>query len=85
VPQSVDICDEALVDLNSRQLLCPEGSDIGAGMGVSHCYPECADVYSFECYAGRGIYHSWNPVSEAKFSRLMAYACAVRWDSENGY
>jgi hypothetical protein len=82
VPQSIDIYDEALVDMNSWNLICPEGSDIGAGMGISQCYPEYANVYSFECYSGSGICHSWHPVAEAKFSRLIAYACAIRWDAQ---
>ena len=82
MPQIVDIYDESLVDLNAWQLLHPDGGDIGAGMGISHCYPGLAYIYSYESYTGTGICHYWHPVCEAKFSRLMAYASAIRWDSE---
>jgi hypothetical protein len=82
IPQSIDVYDEALVDLNSWQLLHPVTTDVGSGMGISHCYPEYAYVYSYESYAGSSICHSWCPVYEAKFGRVMAFAAAIRWDVE---
>ena len=81
-PQSIDNYDETLVDLNSWQLICLDGCDVGSGTGISHCYPQYAYVYSYESYAGSGICHSWHPVEEAKFGRLMAFAAAIRWDVE---
>ena len=80
MPQSTDIYDEALVDVNSWKLLCPKDLDVGSGMGISHCYPEYAWVYNYECYSGWSMSGSWHPVAEANFSRLMAFAASIRWD-----
>ena len=77
-PQSTCDYDETLVDLNSWQLI--QFGDVGSGMGISHCYPY-AYIYSYESYSGSGICHSWHPVEEAKFGRMMAFAAAIRWDA----
>lgn len=81
MPQSQNIYEESLVDLNGWQLLSLPLESIGAGMGISHCC-ECVYIYSFECYAGSSIGGSWHPVNEAKFGRLMAFASAVRWEAD---
>jgi hypothetical protein len=79
-PQANYTHDESLVDLNSWQLLSPVESSVGSGLGISHCYPGHAFVYSFECYAGTELGRSWCFHTEASFCRLLAYAIAVRWD-----
>lgn len=80
MPQSTDIYNEALVDVNPWKLLRPKDLDVGSGMGISHCYPEYARVYNYECYSGSSMSGSWCPVAEANFSRLMAFAASIRWD-----
>ena len=70
------------IDIKTCDLLRPQTLSVGSGMATSSDYPEFTLVYSYESYAGNGIYENWCPKEEALVSRLLAFASAVRWDVE---